>query len=185
MKNTGRQAGRYYVHGMAIYATHRTSQPPDYRTYSPEVTSSRSNLPVHRSSTRRCVSSRADSLIIKENFLDVKRILSVFYKIFQIFLAMDICHFSRDIAGVIRPRPLKKFRQKGERLSPLPRKINMQRPSKYRWCTSCRTQGTRPQCRSGSAACSGKSRQPAPSWPARTPESRTTWTAGNRPCRRQ
>ena len=78
--------GRYSDHGVAIYATYRSSQPPDYRTYSPEVTSSRSNLPVHRNSTRRCVSSRADLLIIKENPLDVKRIFSVFYKIFQKFL---------------------------------------------------------------------------------------------------
>ena len=93
------KAGRYSVHGMAIYATHRTSQPPDYRTYSPEVTSSRSNLPVHRSSTRRCVSSRADLLIIKDNSPTVKRIFSVFYKNFQNFLAVDICHFSWDKCG--------------------------------------------------------------------------------------
>ena len=50
MKNTGACNGRYLSHGAAIYAdVQDPSQPPDYRTYSPEVTSLRSNLPVHRS----------------------------------------------------------------------------------------------------------------------------------------
>ena len=109
------KAGRYYVHGMAIYATHRTSQPPDYRTYSPEVTSSRSNLPVHRSSTRRCVSSRADLLIIKDNSPTVKRIFSVFYKNFQNFLAVDICHFSWDKCGNDPPFSLGRAQRKPSR----------------------------------------------------------------------
>jgi len=40
---------------MARRSTQRTdpSQPPDYRTYSPKVTSWRSNLPVHRNSARQ------------------------------------------------------------------------------------------------------------------------------------
>ena len=66
-------------HGVAIYATYRSSQPPDYRTYSPKVTSSRSNLPVHRKFHAE-YSFRADSLIIKEKFCDVNRFFSVFHE---------------------------------------------------------------------------------------------------------
>lgn len=74
---------------MAQRSTQRTdpSQPPDYRTYSPEVTSSLSNLPVHRSSALLGFLSHADLLIIKEKCAVVKRIFSVFYKNLQIFLA--------------------------------------------------------------------------------------------------
>jgi len=86
MKNTGTKLAGL-VHGVAIYATYRTSQPPDYRTYSPEVTSSRSNLPVHRSAKMGIVRPNACLIIIKENPPDVKRIFSVFDKIFQKFLA--------------------------------------------------------------------------------------------------
>ena len=72
---------------MAIYATYRSSQPPDYRTYSPEVTSFRSNLPVHRSTGDRTSPFPHSHYMIKENSLAVKRNFSVFDEILKIFLA--------------------------------------------------------------------------------------------------
>ncbi len=71
---------------MAIYATHRTSQPPDDRTYSPEVTSSRSNLPVHRSAAGRVFPFHASLIIIKDFPRNVNRNFYVFYEILKIFL---------------------------------------------------------------------------------------------------
>ena len=47
MKKTGKQS-RFSLPVPAIYAMQRSSQPPDPRTYSAEVTSFRSNLPHHR-----------------------------------------------------------------------------------------------------------------------------------------
>ena len=59
--------------------------------------------------------------------------------------------------------------------------FNKPRPSRCRWRTPCRTPGTCRWCRTAPAACSGWTRRPSPSWPARIPESRTTWCGRNRP----
>ena len=61
----------------------RISQPPDYRTYSPEVTSLRSNLPVHRSVSRQEQPYHADLIIISDILSDVKVFFSVFHNFFQ------------------------------------------------------------------------------------------------------
>ena len=52
---------------LAQRSTQRTdsSQPPDYRTYSPKVTSLRSNLPVHRSA--------ASGIVLPSRLLNIKR----------------------------------------------------------------------------------------------------------------
>ena len=73
---------------MAWRSTQRTdlSQPPDYRTYSPEVTSSRSNLPVHRSAAGRVFPFHASLIIIKDFPRNVNRNFYVFYEILKIFL---------------------------------------------------------------------------------------------------
>ena len=86
-----RHCGRYLSHGMAIYAAYRTSQPPDYRTYSPEVTSLRSNLPVHRSVCARKGFHHADLIIISDIQWNVKTFFSVFHSFFEIFLAVHGC----------------------------------------------------------------------------------------------
>ena len=59
------------------------SQPPDYRTYSPEVTSLRSNLPVHRSVSRQEQPYHADLIIISDILSDVKAFFSVFHNFFE------------------------------------------------------------------------------------------------------
>ena len=61
----------------------RISQPPDYRTYSPEVTSLRSNLPVHRSVSRQEQPYHADLIIISDILSDVKAFFSVFHNFFE------------------------------------------------------------------------------------------------------
>ena len=86
-----RHCGRYLSHGMAIYAAYRTSQPPDYRTYSPEVTSLRSNLPVHRSVCAWKGFHHADLIIISDIQRNVKTFFSVFHSFFEIFLAVRRC----------------------------------------------------------------------------------------------
>ena len=86
-----RHCGRYLSHGMAIYAAYRTSQPPDYRTYSPEVTSLRSNLPVHRSVCAQKGFHHADLIIISDIQRNVKTFFSVFHSFFEIFLAVRGC----------------------------------------------------------------------------------------------
>ena len=100
--------------------------------------------------------------IIKENVPDVKRIFSVFYKIPKIFLATkntNVCGGKTPSSVVsLRTSVLRQFSlPKTGRAHALPAGIllNKPHPSKYRWCTSCRTRGTRPRCRSGPAACSG------------------------------
>ena len=90
MKKTGTVAG-ILSHGMAIYAAYRTSQPPDYRTYSPEVTSLRSNLPVHRSVCAWKGFHHADLIIISDIQRNVKTFFSVFHSFFEIFLAVRGC----------------------------------------------------------------------------------------------
>ena len=67
------------------------SQPPDYRTYSPEVTSLRSNLPVHRSVCAQKGFHHADLIIISDIQRNVKTFFSVFHSFFEIFLAVRGC----------------------------------------------------------------------------------------------
>ena len=67
------------------------SQPPDYRTYSPEVTSLRSNLPVHRSVCAWKGFHHADLIIISDIQRNVKTFFSVFHSFFEIFLAVRRC----------------------------------------------------------------------------------------------
>ena len=98
-----RHCGRYLSHGMAIYAAYRTSQPPDYRTYSPEVTSLRSNLPVHRSVCVRKGFHHADLIIISDIQRNVKTFFSVFHSFFEIFLAVRGCTRQR---GKCPPRAI-------------------------------------------------------------------------------
>ena len=77
---------------MAWRSTQRTdpSQPPDYRTYSPEVTSSRSNLPVHRIAAMGILFPRGPPYNIRnssqcqENFLTFLYFFQVFSKVIPI-----------------------------------------------------------------------------------------------------
>ena len=163
---------------MAQRSTQRTdfSQPPDYRTYSPEVTSLRSNLPVHRSCAHwACDVPVAYLTIIKEKSPVVKGIFSVFHEIFRTFSAVP--HRYQKIA--VLSAVFQGFRVKQLLFAPILCQIaiagrrnnsgglllsrsgradsfNKPRPSRCRWCTSCRTRGTRPRCRSAPAACSGR-----------------------------
>ena len=111
--------------------------------------------------------------IIKENSPAVKRNFSVFHENMQIFLAGRKCwkirRFSTDFATFSPQRRNRRHIQlraghdfSGQKkggespLSPPQFTISTQRPSKYPWYTSCRTQGIRPQCRSGPEAYSGR-----------------------------
>ena len=89
--------------------------------------------------------------------------------------------FLRPEQNYARSR-LQTFWQKNQRF--FARCLNTPRPSRYRWCIPCRTPGTCPWCRTASGACSGWKHRPFPSWPARTPDCRTTWSGRSRPCRR-
>ena len=98
--------------------------------------------------------------IIKEIIPDVKRNFSVFYKISKIFLAGGksrwIFRFLANLRwkpGANAPPPEK--RRRACALLPAA-SISRPRPSRCRWCTLCRTRGTRPRCRSAPAACSGR-----------------------------
>ena len=79
---------------MAIYAAYRTSQPPDYRTYSPEVTSLRSNLPVHRSVCAQKGFHHADLIIISDIQRNVKTFFSVFHSFLKFFWQYADAHGS-------------------------------------------------------------------------------------------
>ena len=73
---------------MAQRSTQRTdpSQPPDYRTYSPEVTSFEQSPGSSQCCMGMAWPFHASLIIIKEIPTNVKRNFSVFYKIMQIFL---------------------------------------------------------------------------------------------------
>ncbi len=190
-----------------------SSQPPDDRTYSPEVTSSRSNLPVHRICKRLRVfyaPSRAYPHIIKENPLVVKGIFSYFSKIFQKISCWCTNRSLAEFASADAKKSNRNFRRRVRRkfhrsahavcdrrecmeraANPLVQNpqildetLSTLHPNIYPWCTPCRTRGICPRCRTAPAACSGWRRRPSPSWPARTPGSRTTWCGQSRPCPR-
>jgi len=184
---------------MAWRSTQRTdpSQPPDYRTYSPEVTSSRSNLPVHRIAAADILFPRGLPYNIRkpsrcqENFLKFFYFFESFFKgnSYSAEKTRNVCKtastksffclffpFDAKIATCSNSVPEKKE----GRCPPFLILFSKRRPSKYRWHTSCRTRGRCPLRRSAAEACSGRIRRPSPSWSARTPARRTTWSAGTR-----
>ena len=127
--------------------------------------------------------SRADLFIIKENPLDVKRIFSVFNETFQKFLEvipfifqsfsprhppegplLPLCGNSPSVRGenTLTQAPWARSPvtdvtggRGGRGGACSPSNVSMPRPSKCRWCTSCRIRGRCPRCRSASGACSG------------------------------
>ena len=85
--------------------------------------------------------SRADFLILQHDLRNVKRFFSVFYNFFGGFSVDWCCLFDRAATGRLQKRAYR-----WHALFPVII-ISKRRPNRYRWCTSCRTQGTRPRCR--------------------------------------
>ena len=158
------------------------SQPPDYRTYSAEVTGPGRNLPHHRSSRRGLSlplhgSPRASFLSIPYQFGIVKQNFSFFHKIFPSFLwvlplpVLDPYAHTEDGgwtkdswryasgggAPLRRPKPLNP--------GPL--------PPQTRWRSRTRLQN--PRCRSGAGGRSSEIPSPPPGWRGRRPRPPESW----------
>ena len=115
-KKTGMMTGRF-PSCQTIYAVARSSQPPDYRTYSAEVTSFLSNLPHHRRlrPSRRLVIIQQHRRVCQAFF---KNFFVVFFRPlfrpFQALYLVSFFHLSRNAKrreGRFGPTPLHRLRQ--------------------------------------------------------------------------
>ena len=114
-EKTGMMTGRFPSR-QTIYAVARSSQPPDYRTYSAEVTSFLSNLPHHR----RLRPNRRLA-IIQQHPRVCQALFKNFLPLFLFFLALAphivFCVLFPDLSrgkrgeGPKRPSPLHRLRQ--------------------------------------------------------------------------
>ena len=157
MKNTGVSQRPVSCHGAAIYATYRSFSAARLSDILPGSYLFRAISRFIAVLAGRNAALCASLIIIKENLPDVKPIFSVFYEIMKIFLAA--WNFSQIFRNSADNRPVFGSRRPPKTgggspllLYPL---FNKPRPSRCRWCTSCRTRGRRPRCRSAPGACSG------------------------------
>ena len=158
---------------MAQRSTQRTdpSQPPDDRTYSPEVTSFEQSPGSSQCSAGQIFPFHASFIIILEFPPDVKRKFLIFSDFQRNFRCRPGRRSSGCFGRSLLPPPGGKTRpvltaDGGPALRPAllfrvcfplsGRRLSRLRPSRCRWCTSSRTQGTRPRCRSAPGACSGR-----------------------------
>ena len=157
MKNTGVSQRPVSCHGAAIYATYRSFSAARLSDILPGSYLFRAISRFIAVLAGRNAALCASLIIIKENLPDVKPIFSVFYEIMKIFLAAR--NFSQIFRNSADNRPVFGSRRPPKKGGgALPSSlfvVNRPRPSRCRWCTSCRTRGRRPRCRSAPGACSG------------------------------
>ena len=157
MKNTGVSQRPVSCHGAAIYATYRSFSAARLSDILPGSYLFRAISRFIAVLARHSSALHASFIIIKENLANVKPIFSVFYENMKIFLEGWIFfQFFRNFGG--KPPVSSPFGPPKKRGGALPSSLfvlNKPRPSRCRWCTSCRTRGRCPRCRSAPGACSG------------------------------